>query len=1349
MTYGFLCQDCHNGRGRTAAATTAYHVNGYVELNISKTLGAATVTGTFSSTYSVAAGTTNDNLPGDYARAGWCDNVYCHSNGVEIKGMAATYQTVDWNDFGTLTCSSCHGTGGTSAHGEPDYASGGAGSASANSHEAHIGKAGLNNDRLELHCSDCHSATVVAGSDYISAPTINAPNGGTHVNGVVDVSSASFTLSYNVNGQKKCYSSCHGTYNTTTEIACAPQWGGGSKSGGYGSCQMCHDVNSCDPEDVVRPKAPTDQKPAGTAHANKIDFAQYTGAGATGHGLDSASTYAGGINAGAGLIWTAGTLYDPFDVGTADVGCLSTSGNMATPGDGCHSYLLQSGTRDWDKYKSHYTAKPAATHSGDDFFLGSSFQSNIDALCEYCHDGVTAPGLSGGNFSHTKGTTGSALTWPYVPKCVDCHDPHGDGNDYMIKYAVSRDYGSLANGNPALSDLSSPNLGSTQAEIDLMLPVTFNVDQVTGFDGGIGKAGDYYQANPTTNGNGICQVCHTQNLVYDNEAISGTATTTHQNWLDAALNSPFDTDAPVQDFLSPSGRRCSSCHKHFECDTEKGFPIPKPNPPCTPAPYCSDCHVWNPNGDTNHPLMTTQANGGLNGHPGFKDPTGQNDDIDDYTFGTTDFTNRAMIDGVQWTSGGHGTATSVSLPETSKGINAGPQHSCTPGTTSDGCHDSTVLHGDAGNPFRLLVYNAATGGAIINELCSNCHPPPTLAGVHKRHANGKTPMFEAGQCTDCHDPHGESARTDAGLTTVNDADLNAAMIQRELVWRDRWTAGAFGDPTDTNPVVVPADDKLEPVVRFYKAGGLNATAWDMKDYVTESSLNSGVCEACHTADTVGEPETQFFRRKNADGSTEASLPSFHKTANADYCTASCHTHVKGFEKPDLCSCLSCHAGVDRQFAPVDGSNVSSGPQQHDIVYNPPTSPPSTGSLDADCNTGGTVDCLKCHDLDTNGNHMDTTVYLKPIDSTKTGASPLTSPSAYAEAAPMGTAGAQSIGMTVWGNIRSDSTGTYETGEWCRSCHDLNGPPSAASTNLNGNAVAPPNIESDSSGAARFTTTGHGAQSGANLPRVAPNPATNNGRAACTGCHNYHGSDNVRMIQRAAWNGSAWQKWNGVNVPEPLDTSAADYVYNGNSTTISSVELFCLESCHVVDSFSALPPEPSLDFSDVITARGGATTKRAHYVFDYVGGNLGADYDAHNDTNFYFSGKAVGFVLGGTAGTPWNDLDTSDGNPATQNHTYINDSSKGESAKFTTVITSTPSPGTINSIFKAIWYNDGLNKGRAICVTCHDPHGSNVDATWGLPNKSPSSTDDNMLRGAWINGTAWGADADEPCDSCHK
>ncbi len=768
---------------------------------------------------------------------------------------------------------------------------------------------------------------------------------------------------------------------------------------------------------------------------------------------------------------------------------------------------------------------------------------------------------------------------------------------------------------------------------------------------------------------------------------------------------------------------CVRCHTHAT-----GFGLPPIDPPTSAT--CYDCHVW--------------------------DDTTNNDDIDNYTFGTqatVNFLDRAMIDEVQWTTGGHRVPAVDTLPETSRrAAQSGPELGCvdTGGAIPNGCHDDAILHGTAGNPFRLKVVGGATGADIISNLCGQtiCHPPPAAGGVHMLHADpapGPANLYEKGVCSDCHDPHGDSSNVDASLVSVPDININAAMMQREVVWRDRWTAGAFGDPTDTNPVVVPADDKLEPITRFHITGGNDALSWEMADYVKDSTSFSGVCEACHTADGTSGAITRFFRRKDADGDTQ--LP-FHDLTGTNAC-ASCHEHVKGFQKPDICTCIDnpttgtagCHTGVDAQFATVVGG-VSSGARQHDIAYDPVNNPKGNNLLEEDCEN---VDCLKCHDLDTNSNHTDGTVYLDAID-TKAGTVPLQSPSAYADAAPEGTGTIQSINDTVWGNIRDD--GGYTTGQWCRNCHDIDGPPAAASTNLNGNAVAPPNVESDSSGAARFTTTGHGATSGTNFPRVAPNNTA--GRTACTGCHNYHGSDNIRMIQRAAWNGSAWQKWNGVNVPEPLDTSAADYLYNGDDVNISSVELFCLESCHVVDSFSWTTPQPlSLDFSDVITARGGATTKRAHYVFDYVGGNLGADYDAHNDITYYFSGKAVGFVLGGTAGTPWNDLDTSDSNPATQNHTYINDSSKGEAQKFVNIITSTPSPGTINSIFKAIWYNDGVDKGRAICVTCHDPHGSNVDATWGLPNKVPASTDDNMLRGEWITGTAWGADADEPCDSCHK
>jgi len=214
---------------------------------------------------------------------------------------------------------------------------------------------------------------------------------------------------------------------------------------------------------------------------------------------------------------------------------------------------------------------------------------------------------------------------------------------------------------------------------------------------GPGNAGDYY--NPVTT-NGICQICHTQTDKYTR--VQQGAVNTHNNTAAAGYC--------VTDFLSETGRRCTECHLHDggTYPMDRGFKVPSIKFAENNNPLCEDCHLW--------------------------DPTANNDDIDNYTFGTaninplrSDFSDRAMIDGKQYCYSGHGTYTVDPLLETSKGTKGGPQLICTD------CHTEVVEHGDLTNPYRLIVYRAATDGEIITQLCYECH-----AGTPATPSHGKT-----------------------------------------------------------------------------------------------------------------------------------------------------------------------------------------------------------------------------------------------------------------------------------------------------------------------------------------------------------------------------------------------------------------------------------------------------------------------------------------------------------------------------------------------------------------------------------------------------------------------------------
>lgn len=200
--YQFKCYKCHTGTvdNNTTAGISA---NGYSAAHVNNSIDVAIETN--------AAGN-----PGGGSYVGsTCSTSYCHSSG---KGTTVT--TPSWTTGGTLVCNSCHGTG--NAKGYPDYASGPAGSATANSHVKHADNVTGQN----INCTSCHNSTTADGTSISS----NA-----HVNGSINVV-FSGGGSYN-SGAKTCATTiCHG--------GSSMPWGTVNSDA---TCVKCHGVAGTSP----------------------------------------------------------------------------------------------------------------------------------------------------------------------------------------------------------------------------------------------------------------------------------------------------------------------------------------------------------------------------------------------------------------------------------------------------------------------------------------------------------------------------------------------------------------------------------------------------------------------------------------------------------------------------------------------------------------------------------------------------------------------------------------------------------------------------------------------------------------------------------------------------------------------------------------------------------------------------------------------------------------------------------------------------------------------------------------------------------------------------------------------
>ncbi|GAB4236562.1 MAG: hypothetical protein OHK0028_13480 [Deltaproteobacteria bacterium] len=465
--YSFECKVCHATSALGSRTQTGVHN-----------------TGAYNVAYDLSAlGVAN---PPDVVSSGrlTCSNVYCHSNGGSDNTMGGAgnyYRTVQWGVTSPvpLGCNSCHGVGtaqGTPQYGMPNYSSGAAGSATANSHSVHVVNGGY-------ECSVCHFNTV--SGTYQTSRTIKGTSNAFHVNGARDIvfDGTTATGSYNVDNtvqanNKRCDVSCHGTGKP---LLSRPQWGGTLANG----CFDCHSGT----EQIYKP-----QNDYGTAGVpNPVDNDEYL---YSGHGR-SGSNYPGSNNLPAGF----------SNYTTAPVACYV-----------CHSQAASHTTKSAnDPFRLGSSAD--GTLGGLGNYTGA-WADNTDALCLGCHGSAAqrsghdnAAKGTGGTIdaqTHARGITGVKYNWPgpnYPWKCVDCHDPHGDGKSGAERYLMIR------SGINAPIDNTDANAGSdgkskpkrTDANVR---SVTFN--SLSGYG-----AGSYAVSGNGSGGTwGPCEVCHTQTTAY-------------------------------------------------------------------------------------------------------------------------------------------------------------------------------------------------------------------------------------------------------------------------------------------------------------------------------------------------------------------------------------------------------------------------------------------------------------------------------------------------------------------------------------------------------------------------------------------------------------------------------------------------------------------------------------------------------------------------------------------------------------------------------------------------------------------------------------------------------------------
>ncbi|WP_170241921.1 CxxxxCH/CxxCH domain c-type cytochrome [Geobacter argillaceus] len=683
----FSCVECHAATvsaDRTIASKTR-HVNGFKDFTGARA---------YKTGYSGGSCTT-----------------YCHSSGQATPVYRNMTGSKIWMGTATLDCKGCHGYakpfgGFSSVAGEPNYVSGGAGSATANNHQKHVAGRNITNTR---GCVDCHRLTVDQGvvnklKNYSSL----------HLNNKRDVNFAvygGYTGHYTA-GTKTCG-------NTYCHANGTPQWGGTPLL-----CNSCHNASNTLPgahklhwetatvatSYVAPPGNATGDTtkyqfqcsschsspaihaagPVSAIQAAQVYFGystpgrtgSYTAAG-TSAGADGTLSYTAGTNCTTTYCHSDGTGTNGNRIVNWGTNANSVTNTRCST---CHLYTQASGSPmvsgKHTKHISTYTygcdqCHYATTHDSTTIFdttkhlnkvkdvawgtlnAGGGAYVNSATACSniYCHSNGTA-------FTAPFGAPNVAVTWSAGPatNCGSCHDGLATGPSYAS---------------------GSPKANSHNKHVVVM-----------------GYTCEKCHYSTTTTGNTITTPANHVNQAYNLQQSGGSVTFT------AVANTP------------PTASTCTniSCHNNNASAIAWG----------APSPGCRACHV------------TSGA------------------DVDNFTgySGTL-----ALISDTQWKATGHGSAFAYTSGRPGANFIANATNECLY------CHDSAAPHSStANNFFRLANYSTIAYGR--NAPCLSCHGKNAAGFLGKsvaftrissthygaKHASGGGGYF----CWDCHDPHGDA-----------------------------------------------------------------------------------------------------------------------------------------------------------------------------------------------------------------------------------------------------------------------------------------------------------------------------------------------------------------------------------------------------------------------------------------------------------------------------------------------------------------------------------------------------------------------------------------------------------------
>gem|GEM_PF-1155430 len=382
---GFNCVDCHartiTNSNNIVVANKAKHVNALLD-------------------YSGAKANKNYN-----STTKQCSNVYCHSNGNPnaLVFVSMTGSKV-WNGSGTITtCNKCHGRG--NSLGYPDYANGGANTATSNLHPGHL--SGMTDT---LACSDCHRKT----SDTLVANKFR-PYSTTHLSGGTNVN---FNTAKAYIGTKATVATA-GFQVTCSQIVChgqgTPVWGTSTTAN---QCQKCHGDRSTAFGTFSSPQVAPGYNGTGTdtSMVNAAPTSPRVGAHQR-HLVSNAITtpvkcgecHVSVTNIRAGNHWNYSTATLTFNgraTAQSHVPSISGRTNGAIQ---CNNTFCHSG-----KYNSGSTIAPFWNMTG----LVKETANRVDQACNKCH--AMPPAAVGSHSGYTLNASDTMAT--VAATCGGCHN---------------------------------------------------------------------------------------------------------------------------------------------------------------------------------------------------------------------------------------------------------------------------------------------------------------------------------------------------------------------------------------------------------------------------------------------------------------------------------------------------------------------------------------------------------------------------------------------------------------------------------------------------------------------------------------------------------------------------------------------------------------------------------------------------------------------------------------------------------------------------------------------------------------------------------------------------------------